>query len=138
MRTIIIKTSNQSVLFKFLKINKNVTRNKKELIAMKNDNSMDSDNQNNVGSLAFGKIKLNELEIKERERKLKALAENWKLERQKKEEYEKKAFGFSKNSEILNGRLAMFFLVTGLLTEYWTKQNIIQQVETIIRTLGLI
>ena len=47
-------------------------------------------------------------------------------------------FGFSKNSEILNGRLAMFFLVTGLLTEYWTKQNILVQIETIIRILGLI
>jgi hypothetical protein len=103
-----------------------------------NMNNKDSTNQDEVVVLIPGKIKLSELEIKEREKKLKNLSEKWKLERITKEEYEKKTFGFSINSEILNGRLAMFFLVTGLLTEYWTKQNILEQVETILRTLGLI
>mmetsp|Transcript_11554 Transcript_11554/g.24808 ORF Transcript_11554/g.24808 Transcript_11554/m.24808 type:complete len:134 (-) Transcript_11554:296-697(-) len=123
------------VSFNNLKIYKNFCKNTKLSLNM---NNTDSNNQENVVVLIPGKIKLSELEIKDREKKLKNLSEKWKLERIRKEEYEKKTFGFSINSEILNGRLAMFFLVTGLLTEYWTKQNILEQVETIFRTLGLL
>jgi len=85
-----------------------------------------------------GKIKLSEIEIVEREKKLRALSEKWKKERITKEEFERKLFGFTKNSEILNGRMAMFFLTTGLLTELWTKQSIITQIDTMLRTLGLL
>jgi len=85
-----------------------------------------------------GKIKLGESEKAEREQKLKSLAENWKKERIMREESSKQLFGFTKNSEILNGRLAMFFLATGLLTEIWTKQTIIGQIDTMVRIVGLI
>merc|ERR1711998_610916 len=54
-----------------------------------------------------GKIK--ESEIIEREKKLKSLAEVWKRERIVEEESSSQLFGFTKNSEVLNGRLAMFF-----------------------------
>ncbi len=124
-----------TISFNNVKIYKNFCKSTKLSLNMNNN---DSNNQENVVVLIPGKIKLSELEIRDREKKLKNLSEKWKLDRIKKEEYEKKTFGFSINSEILNGRLAMFFLVTGLLTEYWTKQNILEQVETIFRTLGLI
>merc|ERR1711966_13535 len=75
-----------------------------------------------------GKIKLSELEIAEREKNLRMLSEKWKKERISKEEIERKLFGFTKNSEILNGRMAMFFLTTGILTELWTKQSIVSQI----------
>jgi hypothetical protein len=107
-------------------------------LTMDNFNPSNSHLENDLNSLVPGKIKLTEFEIKEREKKLRILAEKWKKERIEIEEYEKKTFGFSKNSEILNGRMAMFFLFTGLLTEYWTKQNFIDQVETILRTLGFL
>jgi len=85
-----------------------------------------------------GKIKLGDSEKAEREQKLKSLAESWKKERINREESSKQLFGFTKNSEILNGRLAMFFLATGILTEIWTKQTIIGQIDTMIRIVGLI
>jgi len=85
-----------------------------------------------------GKIKVEESEIIEREKKLKSLAEVWKRERIEEEESARQLFGFTKNSEILNGRLAMFFLTTGLLTEIWTKQTIIGQIETMLRIIGLL
>ena len=85
-----------------------------------------------------GKIKLGENEKTEREQKLKSLSEIWKKERIIKEESSKRFLGFTKNSEILNGRLAMFFLTTGLLTEIWTKQTIIGQIDTMLRIVGLI
>ena len=84
-----------------------------------------------------GKIKLAENEIFEREKKLKSLAEAWKRERIIKEEAYNQFLGFTKNSEILNGRLAMFFLTTGLLTEVWTKETMIDQIDTILRIVGI-
>ena len=85
-----------------------------------------------------GKIKLGENEKAEREKKLKSLAEGWKKERIIREESSKQLLGFTKNSEILNGRLAMFFLTTGVLTEIWTKQTIIGQIDTMLRIVGII
>ena len=85
-----------------------------------------------------GKTKIKESEIIEREKKLKSLAEVWKRERIVEEESSRQLFGFTKNSEVLNGRLAMFFLITGLLTEIWTKQTIIGQIDTMLRIIGLV
>ena len=82
------------------------------------------------------KAKISESDLIEREKKLKDLAEKWKKNRIRKEEYERKVFGFYKNSEILNGRVAMFFFVTGLLTEFWTKQSLFDQIETMFRAFG--
>jgi hypothetical protein len=85
-----------------------------------------------------GKIKIGENEIIQREKKLKSLAENWKKERIIEEESSNKLFGFTRNSEVLNGRLAMFFLTTGILTEIWTNQTMIGQIDTILRITGLL
>ncbi|AAK39901.1 high light inducible protein (nucleomorph) [Guillardia theta] len=85
-----------------------------------------------------GKIVLSKEEISNREKKLKILAEKWKNERLEKEILENKIFGFSKYSEIINGRIAMFFITTGLLTELWTKQSLISQIEIMLRVLGII
>ena len=96
------------------------------------------DERNQQESLAIpGKIKLAENEIIEREKKLKSLAEAWKRERIIKEEAYNQFLGFTKNSEILNGRLAMFFLTTGLLTEVWTKETMIDQIDTMLRIVGI-
>ena len=53
--------------------------------------------------------------MRDLEKKLKSLADNWKRERLIEEESSKQFLGFTKNAEIINGRLAMFFLTTGLL-----------------------
>ena len=85
-----------------------------------------------------GKITLGESELTEREKKLKSLADNWKRERLIEEESSKQFLGFTKNAEIINGRLAMFFLTTGLLTEIWTKQTMVGQIDTMFRIVGIL
>jgi len=85
-----------------------------------------------------GKYFLSEEEIIKKEKILKDLSDKWKKDRIQRQIHENKLFGFSKNSEIINGRFAMFFLMTGILTEYWTNRNIPAQIEIIIRTLGLL
>ena len=95
--------------------------------------SQNTENQFNIP----GKIKLTDSEIIKREKDLKALANKWKKERILKEEEERRFIGFTKNSEIINGRMAMIFLLTGILTEYWTDQNIPTQIDTIFRIAGI-
>jgi hypothetical protein len=85
-----------------------------------------------------GKFKISEADMKKREKDLKALANKWKKERILKEDQERKLIGFTKNSEIINGRMAMIFLVTGILTEYWTEQTIPNQIDTMLRVAGLL
>mmetsp|Transcript_26573 Transcript_26573/g.53331 ORF Transcript_26573/g.53331 Transcript_26573/m.53331 type:complete len:144 (-) Transcript_26573:940-1371(-) len=118
-------------------------KNKKiYLVFMNSENTSErkeiSDEKSSLEVKIPGKITLSDTEILKREKKLRLLSEQWKKERIEKEELERKLFGFTKNSEILNGRFAMFFLTTGLLTELWTKQSIISQIDTIIRTLGFL
>jgi len=108
-------------------------------LTMSSESAKEQNDLNNQTDAKIpGKIKLSELEIAEREKKLRMLSEKWKKERISKEEIERKLFGFTKNSEILNGRMAMFFLTTGILTELWTKQSIVSQIDTMVRTLGLL
>jgi hypothetical protein len=71
-----------------------------------------------------GKFKISEVDMKRREKDLKA--------------QERKLVGFTKNSEIINGRMAMIFIVTGILTEYWTEQTIPTQIDTMLRVAGLL
>ena len=65
-----------------------------------------------------------------------------KLNEQKREEMESYAdyqrSGFGRSSEIINGRTAMFFLVTGLVTEYYTGQSMPDQVYTMLQTLSIV
>lgn len=69
---------------------------------------------------------------------LEALTKKWQRKRRQREYQEARFTGFSENAEILNGRFAMFFLVTGLATEQFTGQSIPEQIETGLRTLGVI
>ena len=46
-------------------------------------------------------------------------------------------FGWTLNNEIGNGRWVMFGLLVGLLTEYATGVNIVDQIKLIISNLGI-
>jgi hypothetical protein len=112
---------------------KNLNADKKKVVLKMKENEEDA-----TAPTIPGKIILTKTEIKDKEKLLKSLSEKWKKERIEKEDFDKKTFGFTKNSEILNGRAAMFFFVTGILTEIWTKESIPGQIEIMIRTFGII
>jgi hypothetical protein len=134
---------------RFIKIDRNpfvcISYQNKNILTKLKMNLDDSLNKSAIEEKEFqknyvvpGKIKIGENEIIQREKKLKSLAENWKKERIIEEESSNKLFGFTKNSEVLNGRLAMFFLTTGILTEIWTNQTMIGQIDTTLRITGLL
>jgi hypothetical protein len=85
-----------------------------------------------------GKIVLNEIELAAQVTALNRLEEKWRKERLIEEYEEGKTVGWVGNAELLNGRFAMFFLVTGLLTEYWTDVTLPGQVEELLRIGGFI
>lgn len=85
-----------------------------------------------------GKIVLNEIDLAKQVTELNKLEEKWRKDRLR-EEYEASSnVGFVETAELANGRTAMFFLVTGLLTEYWTGITIPGQVEEMLRIGGFI
>ena len=66
------------------------------------------------------------------------LEDKWRAQREI-EEYEGSIkVGWVPKAELINGRTAMFFLVTGLLTEYWTGITLPGQVEEMLRVGGFI
>jgi hypothetical protein len=85
-----------------------------------------------------GKIVLSELEIAKQVTALEKLETKWRKERQIEEWEADKRVGFVNKAELLNGRTAMFFLVTGLLTELWTGMSMPGQVEEMLRIGGFI
>jgi len=85
-----------------------------------------------------GKVVLNEIQLAEQKKALNQLGDRWEAERKELERTEKRIFGWVPGAERLNGRLAMFFFFTGLLTEYWTGDTIPEQVELLARTLGFL
>lgn len=85
-----------------------------------------------------GKAVLDEMAMAKQSSDLDALAANWQRKRELVEWESSKLTGFSEQAEIINGRAAMFFIVTGLLTEYWTGQSIPEQIVTLLRTTGVI
>jgi hypothetical protein len=85
-----------------------------------------------------GKIVLSDLEIATQVTKLTQLEEKWRKERQKKEYDAARLLGWTEQAEAYNGRYAMFFLVVGLLTEYWTGFSMPAQVEEMLRVGGII
>lgn len=85
-----------------------------------------------------GKIVLNEIALAQQVTELGKLEEKWRKERLKEDYEENQTAGFVKNAELLNGRFAMFFLVTGLLTELWTGISVPGQVEEMLRIGGFI
>merc|ERR1712032_229533 len=85
-----------------------------------------------------GKIVMGEIELAKQVTALDKLEEKWRKERLYAEYEAGRKTGWVEEAEILNSRTAMFFLVTGLLTEYWTEYSIPDQVEEMLRIAGLI
>ena len=85
-----------------------------------------------------GKVVLSEVELAAQATALAKLEEGYRKERQAKEYEEARIIGFVPQAEMYNGRFAMFFLVVGLLTEYWTGISIPGQIEEMARVGGFI
>ena len=85
-----------------------------------------------------GKVVLSEIELAAQATALAKLEEGYRKERQAKEYEEARIIGFVPQAEMYNGRFAMFFLVVGLLTEYWTGISIPGQIEEMARVGGFI
>jgi len=54
------------------------------------------------------------------------------------DEWRSRRVGFTPVAEAYNGRMAMFFLTVGLLTELWTGVDMPGQIEELARILGII
>lgn len=85
-----------------------------------------------------GKIVLTGVELAAQVAALNSLEEKWRKERLDREYEENRFLGWTAKAETYNGRYAMFFLIVGLLTEYWTGVTIPGQVEEMGRILGFI
>lgn len=85
-----------------------------------------------------GKIVLDETQLAKQKAVLDRYAEQLRQDRLEMEREAGRLFGFVPTAEKINGRFAMFFFVTGLLTEYWTDYTIPQQIDLLLRTLGII
>ena len=85
-----------------------------------------------------GKITLDDVTLAKQVTALDKLESSWRKQRLQEEYEASKKVGFVEGAEKLNGRFAMFFLVTGLLTEYWTGISIPGQVEEMLRVGGFI
>jgi hypothetical protein len=98
--------------------------------------SLDGDNRASYINVP-GKIQFTAEELVAQRIKLDKLAARFKQERLQREYAASRKFGFVKNAERFNGRMAMFFFVVGLLTEYWTGYTIPQQIELMLNTVGV-
>ena len=85
-----------------------------------------------------GKVVLNEVELAAQVSALGKLEDQWRKERLNKEYDEARILGWTEQAETYNSRFAMFFLVVGLLTEYWTGVTIPGQIEEMLRVGGFI
>lgn len=85
-----------------------------------------------------GKITVNEIELATQVTELTKLEDAYRKVRKDKEYTAARIIGFVPQAETYNGRAAMFFLVVGLLTEYWTGISIPGQIEEMARVGGFI
>ena len=85
-----------------------------------------------------GKRVLSDAEVAAQVAALDALEQKWRKERQGIEFDKARLLGWTEQAETYNGRYAMFFLVVGLLTEYWTGFSMPAQVEEMLRIGGVI
>uniref|UniRef100_A0A6U5HAT2 High light inducible protein n=1 Tax=Corethron hystrix TaxID=216773 RepID=A0A6U5HAT2_9STRA len=69
---------------------------------------------------------------------LNKLEAKWTKESAIKDYESKRLLGWTKQAEMYNGRFAMFFVVVGLLTEYWTGISFPGQIEEMLRVTGFI
>lgn len=81
---------------------------------------------------------VSDVELAEQSNKLEALSAKWKKREDELEYADYIRSGFGPNPERINGRAAMFFILTGLVTEYYTGQSLPQQVYTMLQTLSIV
>jgi len=79
-----------------------------------------------------------EMELAEQDAKLTALSEKWKRMEEELDYQDSIRSGFGPSPERINGRTAMFFIIVGLVTEYYTGQSMPQQVYTMLQTLAIV
>ena len=91
-----------------------------------------------MGDAVPGKRVMNEIELATQITSLGGLEEKWRKERLAQEYNDGIQIGWVYKAEVTNGRFAMFFLLTGLLTEYWTGISLPGQVEEMLRIAGVI
>jgi len=85
-----------------------------------------------------GKMVLNEVDLAAQVTELSKIEDRYRKIRQDAEYEDARIIGFVPMAETYNGRFAMFFLVVGLLTEYWTGITIPGQIEEMARVGGFI
>mmetsp|Transcript_9267 Transcript_9267/g.13771 ORF Transcript_9267/g.13771 Transcript_9267/m.13771 type:complete len:168 (+) Transcript_9267:139-642(+) len=85
-----------------------------------------------------GKMSLSDVELAAQNTALSAMEEKYRKVRLQKEYDDARILGWTGQAETFNGRFAMFFLVVGLLTEYWTGITIPGQIEEMLRVGGFI
>lgn len=85
-----------------------------------------------------GRGVLGEIELATQVTALTKLEDKWRNERLDKEFEVERKLGWTERAEMYNGRFAMFFVVVGLLTEYWTGFSLPAQVEEILRIAGIV
>ena len=84
-------------------------------------------------STAPGKQVIDDITLAKQSTALDKLAASWDRRKEFRSWEASRMTGFSEEAEIINGRTAMFFLVVGLLTEFWTGQSIPDQIFTMLR-----
>ena len=84
-------------------------------------------------STAPGKAVIDDITLAKQSTALDKLAASWDRRKEFRSWEASRMTGFSEEAEIINGRTAMFFLVVGLLTEFWTGQSIPDQICTMLR-----
>ena len=85
-----------------------------------------------------GKMVVNEIELATQVTELAKLEGEYKNVRLQEEYDAARILGWTGRAETFNGRFAMFFLVVGLLTEYWTGVTVPGQIEEMLRVGGFI
>jgi len=85
-----------------------------------------------------GRVVINEVELASQVTQLNALEEKWRKNRVRGEYDAERLLGWTAQGETYNGRFAMFFVVVGLLTEYWTGVTIPGQIEEMLRVTGFL
>ena len=85
-----------------------------------------------------GRGVLGEIQLATQVTALTKLEDKWRNERLDKEFEVERKLGWTERAEMYNGRFAMFFVVVGLLTEYWTGFSLPAQVEEMLRIAGIV
>jgi len=94
-----------------------------------------------VGKVDPAKLAMQELspsEAAEQKVALDKLAKEWKYARELREYEESQLLGMTPQAEIINGRMAMFFIFVGILTEAFSGESMPTQVMTMLETFGVV